>query len=92
MEYFKKIILNNYRNFKIYEGEFSNKCNIFYGENGEAEYSGDPKFFDKSFKPIIEWKDQYFKGNNFIDLIDYGIKNKKYLNKEEINDADLKFY
>ena len=65
---------------------------VFYGENGEAEYSGDPKFFDKPFKPIIEWKDQYFKGNNFIDLIDYGIKNKNYLNKKDINDADLKFY
>ena len=34
MGYFKKIILKNFRNFKIYEGEFSNNCNIFYGENG----------------------------------------------------------
>jgi len=32
--YFNKIILKNFRNFKIYEGEFSKNCNIFYGENG----------------------------------------------------------
>ena len=34
MGYFKKIILENFRNFKIYEGEFSKNWNIFYGENG----------------------------------------------------------
>ena len=34
MGYFKKIKLKNFRNFKIYEGEFSKNCNIFYGENG----------------------------------------------------------
>ena len=34
MGYFQKIILKNFRNFKIYESEFSKNCNIFYGENG----------------------------------------------------------
>ncbi len=37
MEYFKKIVLKNFRNFKIYESEFSKNCNIFYGNNGSGK-------------------------------------------------------
>ena len=37
MGYFKKIILKNFRNFKIYESEFSKNCNIFYGKNGSGK-------------------------------------------------------
>ena len=34
MGYFKKIKLNNFKNFKSYEREFSKNCNVFFGENG----------------------------------------------------------
>ena len=37
MGYFKKISLNNYRNFKKYELDFSNNCNVFYGKNGSGK-------------------------------------------------------
>ena len=37
MGHFKKILLKNFRNFKIYESEFSKNCNIFYGENGSGK-------------------------------------------------------
>ena len=37
MGYFKKIILSNFRNFEIYENEFSKNCNVFYGKNGSGK-------------------------------------------------------
>ena len=65
---------------------------VFYGENGEAEYAGDPNFFDKPYKPSEEWINQYFKGSNFLDLVNYGIKNKEYLSEKDISSGDLKYY
>ena len=37
MGYFKKIVLNNYRNFQNYENNFSNSCNVLYGKNGSGK-------------------------------------------------------
>ncbi|MBD1147255.1 DNA replication and repair protein RecF [Pelagibacterales bacterium SAG-MED31] len=34
MGYFKNIKLKNFRNFKDFEVEFSDRCNVFYGRNG----------------------------------------------------------
>ena len=65
---------------------------VFYGENGEAEYAGDPQYFDKPYKPTSEWLDQYFKGTTFRELLDYGIKNKEYFNKNDFTESDLKYY
>ena len=47
---------------------------VFYGENGELEYSGDPKHIDKPFRSVTEWSEQYFKGRNLEELINYGLK------------------
>ena len=65
---------------------------VFYGENGELEYAGDPKFKDRPFKPMSEWTNQHFKGVKFTDLINYGLKNKKYLSRNDLIDGDLEYY
>lgn len=65
---------------------------VFYGENGEAEYAGDPEFADKPFKPASEWVRQHFKGITFRDLLEYGLKHKDYLKEDDYCDSDLIFY
>ena len=59
MGYFKKIILKNFRNFNIYEGEFSKNCNIFYGENGtfnvKLKSVGVSKTYKLHFNGIINF-------------------------------------
>ncbi len=65
---------------------------VFYGENGELEYAGDPKFKDKPYKPMSEWTNQHFKGSNFDQLVKFGLKNKNYLKKNDIKNGDLEFY
>lgn len=65
---------------------------VFYGENGEAEYAGDPKYVDKPYKPSKEWVGQHFKGLTFRELLDYGLKNKNYLSEEDFSESDLIFY
>lgn len=65
---------------------------IFYGENGEAEYAGDPVYADKPYKPSSEFLRQHFKGVSFKELLDYGLKNKDYLSEEDFVESDLRFY
>ena len=65
---------------------------VFYGENGEAEYGGDPEYYDKPLKPATEWVNQYLKGTTFSDLFNYGIDNKKYMNADDISKSDLVYY
>ena len=65
---------------------------VFYGENGEAEYAGDPRYVDKPYKPSSEWVNQYFKGRTFSELLDYGLKNKDYLSEDDYSKSDLMFY
>lgn len=65
---------------------------VMFGENGEAEYAGDPKYVDKPYKPSEEWVGQHFKGLTFRELLDYGLKNKDYLSENDYADSDLIFY
>lgn len=65
---------------------------VFYGENGELEYAGDPGLEDKPYKPSKEWISQYFKGSSFEELLKYGLENKDYLSKEDFLKSDLIFY
>ncbi len=67
---------------------------VFFGENGELEYSADPKSLDKPFKSSKEWTSQYFKGTKFKDLLNQGLEIKDYLkkNKNDILNEDLSFY
>lgn len=65
---------------------------VFFGENGEAEYSGDPRVFNLRGMPFEEWAEQYFKGRTVDDLVDYGVRNTDYLSDEDFDECDLKFY
>ena len=68
---------------------------IFYGENGELEYAGDPEGADKPYKDLVEdenWFKGYLKGTTLDDLLTYAIKNKDYIPKDVLNDPDLTFY
>ena len=72
MGYFKKIILKNFRNFKLYEAEFSKNCNIFYGENGSGKTN------------ILESISLFAKGKGFRNG---RIKNMIKISKQNFNNA-----
>ena len=68
---------------------------IFYGENGEVEYAGDPSSKDRPYTSFLEnekWMKGYLKGTSIEDLVNFGIINKDYIKKEDINSSDLEFY
>ena len=65
---------------------------VFYGENGEVEYAGDPKTKDKPYVKSEEWVQRNFKGTTFRQLIEYGIKHKDYLREDDFSESDLIFY
>lgn len=67
---------------------------VFFGENGELEYSSDPNGMDKPYKSSEEWIGKYFKGTNFRDLLDKGLDVKDYLknNRDKLLNEDLRFY
>lgn len=65
---------------------------VFYGENGEAEYGGDPKNNYRSHMPIEDWAIAYWKGTTVHELIDCALKNKDYLALEDFDKSDLSFY
>ncbi len=68
---------------------------IFYGENGEVEYAGDPSSVDKPYNDVIKdlkWQKKYLKNSELNSLIKFGIKNKDYIKKTDFNSSELKFY
>lgn len=65
---------------------------IFFGENGEAEYGGDPKNNYESHMPVEDWALLYFKGAMVDDLVEYGLRYKDYFSKDELDESDLIFY
>ena len=65
---------------------------VFFGENGEAEYSGDPRVYNLRGMPFEMWAEQYFKGIMVDDLIQYGLEETDYFSKEDYDDSDLLFY
>ena len=79
-------------NFPFYMAMKLNISLVFFGENGELEYAGDPKHKDKPFKPAEEWVKQHFKGVTFDELIKIGKKNKKYFSNIDLNNLDLTYY
>ena len=65
---------------------------VFFGENGEAEYSGDSRVFNLRGMPFEMWAEQYFKGATVDDLLQYGLDETGYLKKDDYNETDLMFY
>ena len=64
---------------------------VMFGENGEAEYAGDPEASNKPYIPSEEFTRLFFKGSTLDELINYGLSNKKYFSKN-IKKSDLDFY
>ncbi len=65
---------------------------VFFGENGEAEYGGDPKNNYRSHMPLTDWALLYFKGALVDQLIEYGLKHKDYFPRKDFDETDLTFY
>ncbi len=65
---------------------------VFFGENGEAEYSGDPRVYNLRGMPFEIWAEQYFKGVMVDDLVSYGLEETDYFTKADYDESDLTFY
>lgn len=65
---------------------------VFFGENGEAEYSGDPRVFNLRGMPFDIWAEQYFKGVTVDDVVHYGLKETDYFTRNDYDNSDLMFY
>jgi N-acetyl sugar amidotransferase len=65
---------------------------VFFGENGEAEYGGDPKNNDRPGMPLEDWATAYWKGATIDDVIAYGLKHKDYFSAGEFTESDLTLY
>ena len=46
---------------------------IFYGENGELEYAGDPSSKDRAYRPVSEFTHNLTKGVTLHEIIEYGL-------------------
>ncbi len=65
---------------------------VFFGENGEAEYGGDPKNNHKSHMPLEDWALLYFKGPTIDKLVNFGLTHKDYFTADAFDPSDLTFY
>lgn len=65
---------------------------VFFGENGEAEYSGDPRVYNLRGMPFEIWAEQYFKGVMVDDLVSYGLEETDFFTEADYDESDLTFY
>lgn len=65
---------------------------VFYGENGEAEYGGDPKNNSRSHMPLEDWAITYWKGATIDTLVSHALKTKDYFTKDDFDESDLLLY
>jgi N-acetyl sugar amidotransferase len=64
---------------------------VMFGENGEAEYAGDPNASDRPFVPSSDFTRLYFKGATLDETIQYAMQNKDYFDNNYTK-ADKVFY
>lgn len=64
---------------------------VMFGENGEAEYAGDPEVSDRPFIPSEDFTRLYFKGAGLEETVRYAMENKSYFDRD-FSEADLSFY
>jgi len=64
---------------------------VMFGENGEADYAGNPESVEKALIPFDFFRDFYEKGSSVKNLIDYGRSSKDYFTAQ-FSTADLELY
>ncbi len=64
---------------------------IFYGENGEIEYGGSFKNWDKPYEDPSDWEKFYFKGTGVDVLVEEGVK-MGIISEEETKQNNFDFY
>ena len=64
---------------------------VMFGENGEAEYAGDPTVIDRPLVPASDFQRLYFKGMSLKETVEFGNQNKSYFDIDP-NSEDLSFY
>ncbi|MBF0170716.1 MAG: N-acetyl sugar amidotransferase [Nitrospinae bacterium] len=66
---------------------------VFFGENGEAEYSGDLRHAKMPGMPLEVWREVYYKGSMVDDVVEKGLE-AGIFTPEEIKreQASLQFY
>lgn len=64
---------------------------IMYGENGELEYGGTPKYKNRPMEGPEEWTYEYYKGASLDDLMDYG-RSRGILGDEVEGNPALEWY
>ncbi len=65
---------------------------VFYGENGEVEYGGDPKYNFRPYIPLEDFARVYWKGSGVDALIKKALQDKDYLTEDDFDESDLIFY
>lgn len=65
---------------------------VFYGENGEAEYSGDPELYNLRGMPFEIWHDKCLKGITIDNLVEYGLNETDYFTENDYDESDLQWY
>ena len=64
---------------------------VMFGENGEAEYAGDPTVVDRPLVPASDFQRLYFKGMSLKETVEFGNQNKSYFDIDPSSE-DLSFY
>jgi N-acetyl sugar amidotransferase len=64
---------------------------IFYGENGDLEYSGVSKYKNKAYEGPEEWAEEYFKGSGVDDLLKLGAEEGAFT-AEDLRDPAVVLY
>ncbi len=64
---------------------------VFFGENGELEYSGETKNKDKPCEPVEDWAEMYYKGSGLQELLTIGLE-RGIFKKEELTPHTFDLY
>ena len=64
---------------------------IFYGENGEVEYSGDLRKWDKPAEPTSDWQEFYYKGSGIDEVVQHGLQ-AGIFSDEDLKHNNFLFY
>lgn len=79
---------------KVFAFQMAVKFNIpliFYGENGELEYGGSPKYKNKPYEDVADFKEHYYKGSWVDEIYQIGV-NHGLFDPRQVQAKDLDMY